>query len=83
MFKETFFSIKSIENIREKLERMAYENIYPSVFKIKKNVTAFANKTNIKIFDPFDFMCDLNNKRCDFLTDNGEKKYIMIMAILL
>ena len=51
-----FFSIQSIENIREKLERMAYENIYPSVFKIKKNVTAFANKTNIKIFDPFDFM---------------------------
>ncbi len=70
-----FFRIKSIENIREKLEIMAYENIYPAVFKIKKNVTAFANKTNIKIFDPFDFMCDLNNKRCDFLTDNGEKIY--------
>ena len=70
-----FFRIKSIENIREKLEIMAYENIYPSVFDIKKEVIAFANKTNIKIFDPFDFMCDLNNKRCDFLTDNGEKIY--------
>ena len=54
---------------------MAYENIYPSVFDVRRDVINVANKTKIEILDPFDFMCDLKNKKCDFLTDNGEKIY--------
>ena len=70
-----FLKIESIDSIKEKLEVMAYENIYPPVFDVKREVINVANKTKFEILDPFDFMCDLKNKKCDFLTDNGEKIY--------
>lgn len=69
------FKIKSIEDIKEKLEKKAYENIYHGFFETRKGVLHYAKMLKIKIYDPFDFMCDIENEKCDFLTDNGEKIY--------
>ena len=67
--------IKNLEEIKEKLEIMAFKHIYSDVFDIRKDVIFHAKKNNVKYFDPFEFMCDVKNRKCDFLTNNGEKIY--------
>ena len=67
--------IENIEEVREKLEIMAFKHIFSNVFDIRSDVIFHAKKNNVEYFDPFEFMCDIKNRKCDFLTNNGEKIY--------
>tara|TARA_B100000989_G_scaffold164702_1_gene123131 strand:- start:212 stop:2215 length:2004 start_codon:yes stop_codon:yes gene_type:complete len=61
---------------KNELEMMAYNSLYKSVFKVNEEVMNFVNTLNIDNYiNPFDFMCDLKNKKCDFLTTDGFKIY--------
>ncbi len=72
---KNFHKIENIEEVREKLEIMAFKHIFSNVFDIRNDVIFHAKKNNIEYFDPFEFMCDIKNRKCDFLTNNGEKIY--------
>ena len=54
---------------------MAYENIYPPVFDIRRDVITYANKTKIEILDPFeiDNLTNIFEKGSIAMVKSGER----------
>jgi peptidoglycan/LPS O-acetylase OafA/YrhL len=72
---KNFLKIESVVEIKELIEKKAFKNLLKTINKIRSDVITHAEKANLEVLDPFDFMCDLKNHKCDFITDNGEKIY--------
>ena len=64
------------KNYNLNLEKFLYDNRYiHSKSKINFTVKDIAKKNNIKFLNKEDFLCDLSQKKCDFITPNGYKIY--------